>query len=390
MRFDLAAWGAELTPERPAIWSGGRWLSYRELNERAVRLANYLDGTGIRYGDRVGLLAGNHLAHFDLMFAAAKLGFVPVAFDPQAPADALMAAARVADAQLVISDPRSETQAAQLFSCARIDLDEYRDLLGRASARPQPPLELSPESMHSLQFVKDPEGASRCVLIPYRQARANARATAIGWGLGPEDCTVLVAPCSEGRQHALAVPLLAVGGRVVIPDQPAPESLSQDVARHSVTVWSATGAQYAALAAHPGFDPRAGLCLRQAWVDDGAADPETAARFATAGVILKPGFFCAQAGFNVFELSEDEVRSGRPAFGRPLAHVDVTVADGEGRPCTNGQPGELSIGGEGLSAGYYDSALAWRESVSERRFRTGRRVVCGPDGCFRPADASSI
>ncbi|MGH8517604.1 MAG: AMP-binding protein, partial [Panacagrimonas sp.] len=62
MNYDLAAWGAELTPDRPAVWFNGRWYSYRDLNERATRLANRLAASGIRYGARVGLLAGNHLA----------------------------------------------------------------------------------------------------------------------------------------------------------------------------------------------------------------------------------------------------------------------------------------------------------------------------------------
>ena len=42
MNYDLAAWGAELTPDRPAVWFNGRWYSYRDLNERATRLANRL------------------------------------------------------------------------------------------------------------------------------------------------------------------------------------------------------------------------------------------------------------------------------------------------------------------------------------------------------------
>ena len=57
----------------------GRY-TFGELNERANKLANWLQENGIQKGDRVSLLSFDSIYHYDLFFACGKLGavFVPL------------------------------------------------------------------------------------------------------------------------------------------------------------------------------------------------------------------------------------------------------------------------------------------------------------------------
>ena len=217
MHFDFAAWGAELTPDRPALWFHGRWLSYRDLELRATGAANLLLEMGVGYGDRVALLSANHPAHLDLFLAAAKIGFIFVPFDPEADAAQLRADVRIVGPRLAISDLRHETLAAQAFSCQRIDLEEYRESLGQIGYRPLVRLELSPESIHSMLFTAAAGDGRHALMIPYRQWLANVRGTAMGWQLGPEDCAIQVLPCWGGGVAPLG-PAAAGSGR---PRRPA-------------------------------------------------------------------------------------------------------------------------------------------------------------------------
>ena len=75
MNFDLARRRAELTPRRPALLWRGAWRSYAELDRGATALAGRLAAAGVGWGDRVAILAHNHLAHLELILAAPKLGF---------------------------------------------------------------------------------------------------------------------------------------------------------------------------------------------------------------------------------------------------------------------------------------------------------------------------
>ncbi|MDQ4147777.1 MAG: AMP-binding protein, partial [Pseudomonadota bacterium] len=65
-----------LTPDRRALVDDGtgRRYTYRQLNERANRLAHALrHRLGVRKGDRVAVLAKNRIEYLDALFATGKL-----------------------------------------------------------------------------------------------------------------------------------------------------------------------------------------------------------------------------------------------------------------------------------------------------------------------------
>ncbi len=78
---DFATWFeriADLAPDRPAVLSGDRTLRWAELDAGADRLAGYLDGRGVRPGDRFGLAARNSPEYLVALVALLKLGATPV------------------------------------------------------------------------------------------------------------------------------------------------------------------------------------------------------------------------------------------------------------------------------------------------------------------------
>ena len=80
---DILGRRALYTPDDLAIVDAGkdphRSFTYREMNSRANRFANYLrDGAGIKKGDRVAILAHDGVEHLDTFFACGKLGAIHV------------------------------------------------------------------------------------------------------------------------------------------------------------------------------------------------------------------------------------------------------------------------------------------------------------------------
>src|SRR5207249_7561570 len=74
--YDLLARGAALYRDAPALIQGTRRWSFRELLERADRLASGLAGLGLAKGDRVCILAQNDSAYVDLYGACARQGII--------------------------------------------------------------------------------------------------------------------------------------------------------------------------------------------------------------------------------------------------------------------------------------------------------------------------
>ena len=74
------------SPDKLAIVDAGKdpaWrLTYRQMNERANRFANWLrDVAGVAKGDRVAILARDGVEHLDCFFACSKLGAVHTALN---------------------------------------------------------------------------------------------------------------------------------------------------------------------------------------------------------------------------------------------------------------------------------------------------------------------
>jgi len=69
---------ADAVPDRLAIVTPARRLTYGELDERATRLAQHLRGAGVGAGDHVGLHLQNGTEYMEGMLAAFKLRAVPV------------------------------------------------------------------------------------------------------------------------------------------------------------------------------------------------------------------------------------------------------------------------------------------------------------------------
>ena len=74
------------SPDKLAIIDVGKQppleLTYRQMNERANRLANWLrDVAGVQKGDRVAILARDGVEHLDLFYACGKLGAIHTPFN---------------------------------------------------------------------------------------------------------------------------------------------------------------------------------------------------------------------------------------------------------------------------------------------------------------------
>src|SRR6266480_1774036 len=69
---------AGTVPDRPALVAGDRKMSFRELDERANRVAHYLRDVGVKPGQHVGIYAYNRTEWVETMFGCFKARTVPI------------------------------------------------------------------------------------------------------------------------------------------------------------------------------------------------------------------------------------------------------------------------------------------------------------------------
>ena len=67
---------ALITPDKPAVIKAetGEVLTYRDLDDRSNRLAQFLFAQGLRRGDHIALFMENNLRYHEVVWAAMRSG----------------------------------------------------------------------------------------------------------------------------------------------------------------------------------------------------------------------------------------------------------------------------------------------------------------------------
>jgi amino acid adenylation domain-containing protein len=343
---------ARRSPAALAISCGGRSLLYRELDERAERLARRLVRLGIGPEVRVGLCLERTPEMVVAMLAVLKAGGAYVPLDPTHPRERLGWILEDAAVPVLLAD-RGSLAALPEHRATVIDpaAAEPADAAGDAAAGHLPSRRATPENLAYVIYTSGSTGRPKGVEVRHRGVVNYLSSMARRPGLEPADAVLALTTLSFDIAVTELLLPLAVGARIELVDRETAadaERLAAVIASSGVTVMQATPATWTLLleggwAGKPGLKVLAG----------GEALPASLAERLLARV---------GSLWNVYGPTETTVWSTlhpvtaggrRVPIGRPLANTTVHLIDQGGEPSPVGVAGELCIGGEGLARGYH-------------------------------------
>ncbi|MGW0538412.1 amino acid adenylation domain-containing protein, partial [Streptomyces sp. NPDC003032] len=378
---------AALTPDAPAVVHRGTVLTYRELNQRANRIARHLITQGMR-PERYAALA---LPRTPDLWAAVLgvlktgAGYLPV--DLSYPADRIAYIFDDARPELVLTDTAS-APALQPTGVRALVLD---DPAVRGALQALPAHDLADGERHApvlaahpayLIYTSGSTGRPKGVVVPRAGLQNVLTALDTRFRLGPGDRQLAVAPVGfDMAGPELFLPLLC-GATVVLPDQDTvrdPAALLAAVAEQDITVLQATPSLWHALLAEDREGTLAGL---RAFV--GAEALPAALARELRGRVSELTNLYGPTETTIWSTAWQVPQTvTAPAIGRPLDNTRVYVLDALLRPVPPGVRGELCIAGDGVVRGYAGRAALTAERFvadpfgpdGSRMYRTGD-VVC--------------
>ena len=349
---------AARTPASVAIRCGEACLTYHELNNRANRLAHYLRALGVRPEMRVGLYLERSPDMVIGLLGILKAGAAYVPLDPTYPPERL--AFMLADAQPFVLLTRGRLVAGLPEHHAKVVcLDTNWPTIALHSDQ-NPANWTAPDHLAYLLYTSGSTGRPKGVLGVHR-----AVLNALVWmwqtfPFGPHDVCCQKTSMSFGDFiQELLGPLLHGIPLVLIPDaiRQDPVQFVQVLAAHRVTRLILVPSLLRMLL-HAGVELAQRLPHLTLWIASGEAlSQDLWQRFRAA---LPHGRLINLYGTS--EVSDDTTwydPGWQPSpgplipIGRPIANVQVYVLDRHLQPVPTGVPGELYVGGAGVTRGYW-------------------------------------
>ncbi|WP_330242055.1 amino acid adenylation domain-containing protein [Streptomyces sp. NBC_00525] len=383
---------ARTVRERPvseALRGRDTSLTYAALWEETGRLAARLADEGVRRGDTVGVLLPRGPRAVVAMLAAWRAGAAYLPLDPDYPAARL--AYMVADSGTAVVITSRAGAAAAVPGSVRTLYAEDTDSTGGAGESPTGPL---PDDPAYLVYTSGSTGTPKGVLVPHRALAERVRWMREGYGITAGDRVLHCASLSFDTCAEELFPALAAGAALVVadPDATLPDQLAEDFTA-DVTVMDLPT---------PYWHHLVGDLDLVAWPDGlrllilGADQVRSTAvatwreRFGDrVRLVNSYGPTETTVIATTADLGAPDTRA-RPPIGTPIGGVTATVCDEHGGPVPPGTPGELLIGGTGVTYGYTGRPGATARAFvpdpygppGSRRYRTGDLVRHRADGAL--------
>ena len=376
----------ERTPNAIAVTFEDERLTYRQLNERANRLAHHLQRLGVGPDTLVALCVERSLEMVVGLLGILKAGGAYVPLDPSYPNDRLAFMLRDSGALLLLTHQRLRDQLESGSPNSKIlCLDADWGTIAKSPSH-SPKCGARSENLAYVIYTSGSTGEPKGVEIRHRNLANVLCAMAREPGFAPSDKLLAVTTLSfDIAALELFLPLVTGGQIDVAPTSELPDGLAlrRRLELSGATVMQATPATWAMLieAGWPGNRELRVLC-------GGEAIPPALAE----GLLMR-----AKEVWNVYGPTEttiwssfDRIRTGQPiTIGRPIANTQCYVVDGLGNPVPIGVPGELLVGGDGLARGYFHRpeltsekfvANPFSREPGARLYRTGDLVRRLPSG----------
>ena len=371
-------------PERVAIRSGGRSLTYFQLHSEATGLALRLLALGVSPGELIAIISRPSPEMIVGFLAILLAGGCCV------PVDAAYPAERIA---LLLEDCGASIGLATTGCEICYPLDWKGKVIpihaaGRAAAPvPLPEVPLTAAHPAHLLFTSGSTGRPKGVLLPHRGVVRLVRNQDY-IGITPDDVFLQAAPVSfDASLLEIWGPLLNGGRLVLLPDGPGIAAIATAVREHGVTMlWLTSG-------------------LFQLMMDECPESLKSLRYLLTGGDVLSQPHV-RQAlellpdtrlinGYGPTEnttfttchtITPADLEKPSIPIGKPIANTTVYLLDGRLRPVPAGIPGELFTGGDGLAIGYHGAdGLTAEKFINHPEF--GRLYRTG-DHCRRAADGT--
>ncbi len=386
---------ADTKPDSHAIYFGSEAVSYKELDAKANKLANYLIQNGVGLESMVGISTNRSIEMIVGILGILKAGAAYVPIDPSYPRDRL--AFMLKDTHVpVLLTQQSLLETLPELEASVICLDSDWDKIDSCSdARPD--IEITPDNLAYIIYTSGSTGRPKGIVLQHRGVVNNIFDLNQVCHVNEQARIMAISSLSFDMCVYETLGTLSAGGAIVMPDPHKakdPAHWARLVKQHGVTLWNSAPQLLEMLLdyaeSHPEYKPETitACILGGDWCP--LTLPERFRTQTNGGMVVVLGG-ATELSIHSTITVVDEVQPHWKSipYGKPMKNQKAYVLDQNLQPVPVGVPGELHLGGIGLARGYFEQpeltsqkfiVNPFAEQKGERFYKTGDLVKWREDG----------
>ncbi|MBG9771218.1 peptide synthetase, partial [Bacillus vallismortis] len=366
---------AAKTPDQPALQYEGESLTYRELNERANRLARGILSLGAGEGKTAAVLCERSMDMIVSILAVLKAGSAYVPIDPEHPIQRMQHFFRDSGAKVLLTQKKLKALAEEAaFSGVIVLADEEESYHADTQNLALP---LDSAAVANLTYTSGTTGTPKGNIVTHANILRTVKGT--NYLSITEQDTILGLSnyVFDAFMFDMFGSLLNGAKLVLIPKETVLDMarLSRVIERENISILMITTALFHLLV---DLNPACLSTLRKIMFGGERASVEhvrKALQTVGKGKLLHmygPSESTVFATYHPVDELEENTLS--VPIGKPVSNTEVYILDRAGHVQPAGIAGELCVSGEGLVKGYYNRPELTEEKFVPHPFTSGERM----------------
>ncbi len=383
-------WWARTKGDRTALVVGEDSLTYRQVRDWSSRVARTLVDTGVKPGDRVGLLGPNSLEWPVAAHAIIKSGGVLVPLNPRYKPAELRKIADDAGLTVLIVAPGFEQLADDTKAMGEpftvVDFDTVVAL--RDGAVDDFRIDLEPQEATAIIFTSGSTGLSKGVILTNATLLSIVlENTLTQEGFRPGTTTLLVLPLcfTPGLVYGVMITTV-LGGTLVVEPTLEPSNAVRLLEKHSVEALFGVPLIFEAISRAPEFADADLSSLKTAIVGGAAVPTQLLSRWADKGVMLRQIYGMTEAGGVATATLTEEALEFPDRCGTGSIFTEVTVMREDGTRAAPGEEGEIVVRGPLVTPGYWNDEESTAQALRDGWLHSGDLGEIDADGRVKFVD----
>ncbi|MBL6446654.1 long-chain fatty acid--CoA ligase [Fulvivirga sp. 29W222] len=389
----ISKW-ATYSPDKVALkdYATKQELTYRQLNDNALKLADILKSEyGLEKGDRLMVIAEHSSLYVTLFSVAQKTGIILVPVNYRLSAKEIDYLIGNCTPKLVLYESNFQALVMQASANSQTSILNTQKLIGEMKGRnfktDFPNSELDFDDPLFILYTSGTTGFPKGALYTHRMLFWNSMNTALSLDVVSSDFTINCMPAFHtGGWNVLITPLLHKGATIGMMNKFDADQVLSLLESEQATIYWGVPTTLKMMLESPLFE-NADLSSIRYFLSGGEALPlESIHQWHKKGIKIRQGYGLTEVGPNITSLHHNDAERKIGSIGRPNFYVESKLVNESGEEVKPGEIGEFCLGGNLVTAGYWNNPEATSDAIVDGWFRTGDLMKQDEEGYLYVVD----